>query len=359
MNKRIGKRSSTGNILTIGIDLGDRWGHYCVLDADGEITEEGRVRMTRTALSAHFSGPHARIAVETGSQSAWVNEHLCSLGHEVIVANARELRAISGSNSKHDAADAEKLARYARVDPRILHPIQHRDLDTQKDLVQVRARAAAVRARTQMINAARGMVKSFGFRLPDCSTRFFGRRYWSELPQELRDALQPLFVAIETVSQQIKEYEQRIEHLARQSYPETQRLTQFDGVGSLTALTFILTIADKHRFDRSRDVGCYLGLRPRRYQSGGRDPELSITKAGDSYLRSLLVECSQRLLGRFGKDSALRRWGMKLAQRGGKNAKKRAIVAVARKLAILLHRLWVSGEPYQPFYGLEEQAVIA
>jgi len=359
MNKKTRKRSLSDDVLTIGIDLGDRWGHYCVLDAQGDVAEEGRVRMTRTALSAHFSCPRACVAIETGSQSAWVNDHLRALGHEVIVANARELRAISGSNSKHDAADAEKLARYARVDPRILHPIQHRDLDIQKDLVQVRARAAAVRARTQMINAVRGMVKSFGFRLPDCSTRFFGRRYWGELPQGLRDALQPLFVAIEAVSLQIKEYERRIEHMAREIYPETQRLTQFDGVGSLTALTFILTLADKHRFARSRDVGCYLGLRPRRYQSGGRDPELGITKAGDSYLRSLMVECSQRLLGRFGKDSALRRWGLKLADRGGKNAKKRAIVAVARKLAILLHRLWLSGEPYQPFYGVDEKLLTA
>ena len=220
MSKRTRRRSSSDDVLTIGIDHGDRWGHYCVLDAQGDVAEEGRVRMTRTALSAHFSGPGARVAIETGSQSAWVNDHLRGLGHEVIVANARELRAISGSNSKHDAADAEKLARYARVDPRILHPIQHRDLDIQKDLVQIRARAAAVRGRTQMINAVRGMVKSFGFRLPDCSTRFFGRRYWSELPRGLRDALQPLFVAIETVSLQIKEYEQRIEHMARQSYPE-------------------------------------------------------------------------------------------------------------------------------------------
>jgi transposase len=126
-------------------------------------------------------------------------------------------------------------------------------------------------------------------------------------------------------------------------------------VGSLTGLTFLLTLADKHRFSKSRDVGCYLGLRPRRYQSGMSDPELGITKAGNSYLRSLLVECSQRVLGRLGNDSALRRWGLKLAQRGGKNAKKRAIVAVARKLAILLHRLWVTGKEYQPFYGMNLQ----
>jgi transposase len=351
--------SESNNTLTIGIDLGDRWGHYCVLDVEGEIVEEGRLRMTRSAFTAHFTGPRARIAIETGAHSTWVNQHLSELGHEVIVANARELRAISGSNSKHDAADAEKLARYARVDPRILRPIQHRNLETQADLVIIRARAAGVRARTQLVNAARGMVKAFGFRLPSCSTRSFARKEWTDLPANLNEALRPLFHAIEALSQQIKEYERRIALLAHDRYPETARLQQINGVGSLTALTFVLTLSDKHRFAKSRDVGCYLGLRPRRYQSGAHDPELGITKAGDSYLRSLLVECSQRLLGHFGRDSVLRRWGLKLAQRGGKNARKHAIVAVARKLAILLHRLWVSGEVYQPFYGMNAQPATA
>jgi transposase len=185
--------------LTIGIDLGDRWGHYCVLDSDGEIVEEGRVRMTRSALTARFSGTHARIAFETGAHSAWISEHLLGLGHEVIVANARELRGISGSTGKHDAADAEKLARYARVDPRILHPIQHRSLATQKDLVRIRARAAAVRARTQLINATRGMVKAFGSRLPTCSAPSFARKSYEDLPAPLVEALRPLLMVIESV----------------------------------------------------------------------------------------------------------------------------------------------------------------
>lgn len=351
VKQNVGSKAKSGDSLTIGIDLGDRWGHYCVLDAEGEVVEEGRLRMTRSAFTAHFSGPRARVAIETGAHSAWISQHLSSLGHEVIVANARELRAISGSNSKHDAADAEKLARYARVDPRILHPIQHRNLDAQADLVLIRARAASVRARTQLVNAARGTVKAFGFRLQSCSTRSFARKPCGDLPSNLNEALRPLFNAIEALSLQIKEYERRIVLLAQSRYPETARLQQVHGVGSLTALTFVLTLTDKHRFAKSRDVGCYLGLRPRRYQSGEHDPELGITKAGDVYLRSLLVECSQHVLGHFGRDSALRRWGLRLAQRGGKNARKRAIVAVARKLAILLHRLWVSGEVYQPFYG--------
>jgi transposase len=353
--KRVLDTKPESDKLTIGIDLGDRWGHYCVLDCEGEIVEEGRVRMTRSSLTARFSGPRARIAFETGAHSGWINEHLTELGHEVIVANARELRAISGSNTKHDAADAEKLARYARIDSRILHPIQPRSLATQKDLMRVRARAAAVRARTQLINATRGMVKALGSRLPTCSAPSFARKSCQDLPASLLEALRPLLTAIENLSSQIKHYDQQIDQLAEKNYPETKRLTQIAGVGSLTGLTFVLTLADKHRFAKSRDVGCYLGLRPRRYQSGESDPELGITKAGNSYLRSLLVECSQRLLGQLGNDSALRRWGLKLAQRGGKNAKKRAIVAVARKLAILLHRLWVTGQEYQPFYGMNSQ----
>ena len=122
-------------------------------------------------------------------------------------------------------------------------------------------------------------------------------------------------------------------------------------MGPLTAVTFVLTLGDKERFQRSRDVGCYLGLQPKRRQSGDNDPELGITKSGNSYMRMILIQCAQHILRKMSHDSALKRWGLKLAGRHGRNAKKRAIVAVARKLAILLHRLWTTQERFDPFYG--------
>jgi transposase len=143
----------------------------------------------------------------------------------------------------------------------------------------------------------------------------------------------------------------RIEEMAEKTFPETQALVKVPGVGALTAVTFVLTVGDEHRFQKSRDIGGYIGLRPRRDQPGSHDPQLGITKAGNAYLRTLLVECANHILGPFGKDSALRRWGLHLMERGGKNARKKALVAVARKVAVLLHRLWTTQEQYSPFYG--------
>jgi len=153
---------------------------------------------------------------------------------------------------------------------------------------------------------------------------------------------------IDELSERIDEYDQVLEHVAEKRYPQTALLTQISGVGTLSAITFVLTIEDPHRFARSRDVGSYLGLRPKQQDSGDRSPQLRITKAGDQYLRKMLVSCAHYIIGPFGPDTDLRRWGLKLCERGGKNAKKRAVVAVARKLAVLLHRLWVTGEVYQP-----------
>jgi transposase len=170
------------------------------------------------------------------------------------------------------------------------------------------------------------------------------------LPKQLLSILGPLLVQIQSMTEQIKIYDRQILELSRSSYPETKVLETVNGVGNLTAITYVLTINDPHRFKKSRDVGCYLGLRPRRDQSGDHDPQLGITKAGNVYLRKLLTEAANYILGPFGKDSALRRWGQGLAARGGKNARKRAVVAIARKLAVLLHHLWVTQKPYQPFY---------
>jgi transposase len=351
-NRSDEQQQRTGNSpgYTVGLDLGDRWAQLCALDEDGEIIDEGRIKLTHQTLQARFGNlQRARVALESGTHSLWVAALLTELGHEVIVANAREVTAITGNNHKSDRNDAVKLARYARVDPSILCPIQHRSADAQVELSLIRARAALVRARTLLINTARGIAKPLGYRLPACTSDTFAARCREQLPANLTNALSPLIEQVDQLSQQIKSFDLQMEAAATARKTELGPLQSVRGVGTLTALTFALTVADKNRFQKSRDVACYLGLQPARSQSGECDPRLGITKAGNSYLRMLLVECAQHILGPHGHDSALRRWGMKLAERGGKGSKRKAVVAVARKLAILLHRLWVSQEYYRPF----------
>jgi transposase len=335
--------------LTIGLDLGDRTSYYCILDEAGNVILEGNLPTTSNGIRQAFSRiPRCRIALETGTHSPWVSRQLAQMGHEVIVAHARNVRLIGESSRKDDQFDARTLARLARIDPGLLSPVRHRSAQAQIHLTVIRARAALVSTRTALVNAARGLTKSYGQRLNKCGTEQMNRDSSQGLSQELRDALDPLLREIESLNERIAEYNGRIEQIAKEVHPEVARLKQVKGVGTLIALTYVLTLDDPHRFRRSRDAGCYLGLRPGRRNSGKSEPQLHISKEGDRYLRTLMVQGAHYILGPFGQDSDLRRWGLKLAERGGKNAKKRAVVAVARKLAVLLHKLWVNGEVYEP-----------
>jgi transposase len=316
------------------------------------VVREDRVRSTPTALEELFAAmPATRVVIEVGSHSPWVSRQLAGYGHEVVVANARKVRLIYETDRKNDRLDARILARLGRVDANLLAPVQHRSAEAQADLAVIRSRDALVTARTQLINAVRGMVKTMGGRLPKSTTGAFAHKASGAIPQSLRAALTPLCRSIGELSKQIRSYDRQLRDLAKKKYPETCLLRQVKGVGPLTALTYVLTIEDPHRFPKSRLVGCYLGLRPRQNQSGESAPQLGISKSGNGYLRRLLVECGQFILGPFGPDTSLRRWGLHLASRGGKNGKKRAVVAVARKLAVLLHRLWTTAEVYEPLRG--------
>ncbi len=335
--------------LTVGIDVGDRASRLCALDGRGQVVEEGSVATTAAALRARFGGRRrSLIAMEAGTHSAWMSRLLEEMGHEVIVANARQLKLISQSSRKDDRTDAETLARLARADPRLLRPIQHRSQQGQEDLTVIRVRAALVEARTGLINAARGLVKVFGERLPACDADCLGVKQLEGLPAELQTSLRPLLEEVEALTARIQAGNRDLERMALERYPETKLLRQVPGVGPLIALTYVLTIEDPWRFHKSRDVGCYVGLRPKRSQSGESQPQLRITKEGDRYLRAMLVQGAHYILGWRGPDSDLRRWGKQLSARGGKSAKKRAVVAVARKLAVLLHKLWTTGEVYEP-----------
>jgi transposase len=345
-----------GKRVWIGVDLGDRWSHVCILDDAGEVVQRTRIRTTPEAMRGEFTAfAGAAIVIEASGDSPWVSRLLKECGLNVTVANAREVRKIHESNRKNDRSDAEILARMLRFDPKLLAPIHHRDEVMQADIAVLRARDTLVRARTSCINAVRGLVKSQGARLPQCSSEAFVRRVAACVPRALEGAVTPLLAIIAELSTQIRSYEHRITQIAEERYPQTALLTQVTGVGPITSLGFILTLGDKERFKHSRDVGPYLGLVPRQYDSGNQQSQLQITKAGNPYLRRLLVNSAQYILGRFGPDCRLRRYGEHLMERGGRNAKKRAVVAVARKLAILLHHLWTTAAVYDSFYGIQKE----
>jgi transposase len=356
-NQKI-RRSARRGRLTVGLDLGDRKSRYCILDEAGEIVSEGQVPTTEAGLSGLLAKmPASRVALEVGTHSPWVSRHVTGLGHEAIVANAREVKLITHSSRKNDRMDAEQLARLARVDPQLLRPIRHRGEEAQADLAVLRARAELMSARTQLINAARGLAKPMGERLKGCDADQVSTALGKEVSAAVRVVIEPLLKTVETMTQQLAVYDSQIEEIAKR-YPETQLLTQVYGVGVLIALTFVLTIEDPARFRHSRDVGAFFGMTPKQRESGESKPELSISKQGDRQVRSLLVQGAHCIMRRGAPESDLRAFGesklnqsQKQKEKGGKKAKRRAVVAVARKLGVLLHHLWATGEVYDPNYN--------
>ena len=340
----------------LGLDLGDRKSRYVLLNERGVAVEEASVPTKAKWLETLFEEiPKSRVVMEVGSQSRWVSELAKEAGHEVIVANARRVRLVYENPQKSDEVDAQWLARLGRVDTKLLHPIVHRGRQVQADLAIVRSREAVVKARTLLINHVRGMVKAWGVQLPKCGTKVFDREVREAIPQELKVSVGPIVELVGQLSEQIAVYERELKERA-ESYPELQGLMAIDGVGPIVASCFIWTLEDPSRFRRSRDVGPYLGLVPKRDQSGEVDRRLGITKAGDEGVRCLLVQSAHHILGYRGKDCDLRRFGLKLAEAGGVRGKKRAVVAVARKLSVLLHHLWVTGEEYDPFYQAKRRS---
>jgi transposase len=341
---------------TVGLDLGDRQSRFCALDEGGGTVCEEPVATTEAGLRRVFTRAPMRIALEAGGHSHWVSQLLKSLGHEVIVADPRQLRLISQSGKKTDRVDARTLAQLARVDLGLLHPIEHRDRERQLHLTAVRVRAQLVEQRSAAIHAARGLVKVFGERLPKRSSEANQSAMLQNLDVEVAEQIGPLLKIADQATEQIKICDQHLERIVAEHYPEVKKLRQVRGVGLIVGLTYALVIGDPKRFKRSRQVGCYTGTTPRLDSSGQRNPQLRITKQGDPYLRAMLTQSAQYILGRHGEDCDLRRFGLQLCKRGGKNAKKRAVTAVARKLSVLLHRLWISDQPYDPLYNAKCQA---
>jgi transposase len=335
--------------VTIGLDLGDKYSYLKVLDSKGDVIEEGRIRTNPEDFKRRFAGVKpALVALEAGTHSPWAFRVLKECGHEVIVANPRQVPLISQNDQKSDDHDPELLGRLARVDPKLLKPIQPRGLKDQIALAELRARDCLVRARTKLVNHVRGVVNPWGGRTTGANVDNFHKAAQERIPKEIQETLRPVLKVIGELSDKIKLYDKRVEQLCKKEYPQTKVLRQITGVGPLTSLAFMLVIGDPKRFKQSRDVGPYLGLAPGKDDSGEYRAELRITKAGDGFTRRLLVGSAQYILGPFGPDTDLRRHGEKIAQTGKKKAKKRGVVAVARKLAVLLHRLWTTGEEYEP-----------
>lgn len=338
------------NNITIGMDLGDQNHVVVVMDEKGNEIEIKTIHNTERSLRKFFSRyKKATVAIEAGTHSPWISRLLKELGCQVYVGNPRKLRIIWDRNDKSDERDARILAMVCRVEPRLLWPVKHRNRQAYADLGNIKARDTLVQNRIRLINHVRSVTKTCGYRIPKCSTPSFSKRAPDHIPPELKESLSPLLLTVDHLSEQVKQLDRQLNKLCLK-YPETERLRQVPGVGPVTALAYVLTIEDPHRFTKSRQVGNYLGLTPKRDQSGKCDKQLRISKAGNTYLRSLLVSCGHYIIGPFGPESDLRKFGKSIVARGGKNAKKRAAVAVARKLAVLLHRLWVSDQSYGPFY---------
>lgn len=344
---------------SVGLDLADDKSDWVGLDKAGTVIRQERVRTTENELRRLFGAvAPTKIAIEVGTHSAWVSRVLKSLGHDVVVANARRVALIYGNKRKNNRIDAEMLARLGRADRRLLFPIEHRGAAAQADLAVLRSRDVLVRCRTTAINHVRGVCKTFGTRLPKCSAEAFVTRSSSLVPNELHSAINAVLEQIATLSANIKTLDKTIASMMER-HPAARIVTQIAGVGELTALAYVLTIEDPRRIVRSRSAGAYFGLVPGSDDSGERHAQRRITKEGDPFCRRLLVCAAHYILGPFGVDSDLRRCGQAIAERGGKRAKKRAVVAVARKLAVLMHRLWIHNDRYVPLYNAAKTAIAA
>lgn len=336
---------------TIGLDLSDRDSHFHVMRGDGVTLETGKVASEHGALRELFARwKGCRLVIEAGGHSPWISRLGKDCGLEVVVANPRRVELISKSDKKCDRTDAETLARLGKSDIELLAPIRHRSKEAQEHLAVQRSRNLAVGTRTMHINSVRGVLKSHGYRAPSCAPQCFAARVRPKIPAELEPALGLILDLIVKTDVALKAYDKKLECLGKERYPVTQLLQGVKGVGPIVSLAFVLTLDDPKDF-KGRDVGAYLGLVPRQQSSGASAPQLHITKAGDRELRRLLVLAANYILGRYGPDCDLRRFGLRIAGDGGdKKAKKRARVAVARKLAVLLHHLWKTGAVYDPFY---------
>lgn len=342
-------------LALVGVDLSDKSATWCARDEAGEI-RRGKMDLTPPQVTQMFLGaPHCRVVMEAGTHHRWVSERLRQLGHEVHVVPADYIRG-SKRRRKNDEHDAQELMEVAGdIGRRQVPAVWHRPEDWQLDLTTVRLRDAEMRGRTMRVNAVRSAVKPYGQRFKKRDADQFGSNVLAELSGPLCERVAPMLHAISDGTRTIRIFDDHVQAIL-QRRPEAELLMQVYGVGPVTAAYLVSLIGDPRRFACSRDVAAALGLVPAQSQSGNSDPQLRISKSGDSMGRRLLVQCAHRVMSDKAPDSALKRWGRKLAGDGKNKArKKKAVVAVARKLAVLLHRLWLTGEKYEPLRGVKTE----
>ena len=334
---------------TIGFDVGSRSSVFCVLDESGEVCEQGTVSMSRALLARFFNGQStSRVILEASGSSRWTAQLAMAAGHEVIIANPRKLRHITKSYTKSDRNDAYRLADLGQVRPRLLSPVRLRSDKSHYGRMHQRVRSQLIETRTSLVNLVRGCARSSGHAIPKCSTTTFVKVCKQHLPAEHLRILEPALEQLLAVGDQIAKVDKVTARLGEEEFPEAAALRQVAGVGPVLSLAFVCAIDDPTHFEDSRSVGAYFGLAPKSRQSGNKDPQLRISKQGDGEVRRLLVSAATYILGPFGPDCDLRRYGERIRASGSQAARAKARVAVARKLAVLLHRLWVTGEVYDP-----------
>ena len=345
---------------TIGFDLGAKTSSYSVLGGGGAVVDEGSVPMSPKRVREFFTEqPQSRVVIEASGSSRWTAKIAIELGHEVIIANPRKLHHITKSYTKSDGNDAFRLADLGQVRPRLLSPVRLRSDKAHSGRMHQRVRTQLISNRTALINCVRGCARSLGHALPSCSTRVFYKRARTALPTADLEVLTPLLDQLEALAKQIDSCDQKTKLLGANEFPEAGILRQISGVGPVLSLAFVCSIDEPKAFKNSRSVGAFFGLAPKSRQSGDSSPQLRISKQGDPETRRLLVSAATYILGPFGEDCDLRRYGQRIAASGSQAARAKARIAVARKLAVLLHRLLITGEEYEPQKNSKPQEQVA
>jgi transposase len=343
----------------IGLDLGDYEMTYRVVDGDGRPIAEGSASAEPEEVAV-LAGkyPGADVLMEAGGSSPWVQRMLRERGLNAIVAKADIL--CGRRRRKNDPTDAAALAELMRMKSSLIVEVEHKSEDDAIDFVVLKSRDQLVKMRTASINFVRGVLKSFGVRVGRADADAFGRFAAPFVPSKLRSTIKPQLDFIVSLTARIKAFDVQIKKKVMTKHPQAVALAEsVYGVSHIVATAFVLTIFRPDRFRRARDVGPYLGLEPAQKASGTLDPELGISRAGNPFLRKLLVQSAHYLLGPLARDQKkagdLREWGLGLIRRGGKGAKKRASVAVARRLAVAMLASWKSGTPWDPHYASKKK----
>jgi transposase len=343
----------------VGLDVSQKFTQACVIDSKGSLVWQGQCASTPQAIAETIKAraPEvARIGLESGALSTWHWHGLNGLGLPVVCLDARHAQAIlSLQVNKTDKNDAQGLAQIVRMG--WYREVRVKSIESHRVRALIGVRAQLVGMRTRLVNQIRGTLKTFGIVLGKAGGRAFEQRV-EELSREagiLGESLRALLAVLRNLSQQVV----RLDQCARKFGKENaacQHLMTVPGVGPITAMAFVTAVDNPARFTKSRSVGAYLGLTPRRYQSGDMDITGRISRCGDRLVRSYLYEAANALLLRVKRWSSLKAWGVRLAKRVGMNKAK---VAVARKLAVLMHRMWMSGEEFNwsnPASSLEAAA---